>query len=343
MSSRGLNIGTLNLKNRVILAPMAGITNLPFRLIAKDMGVSLVTTEMVSAVGLVRGGQKTFNYLKSAPDEKPLAVQIFGPDPGTMAGAAEIVLKAGADVVDINMGCPARKVVRTGGGGALLKAPERAQEIVRAVRGVCPVPLTVKIRAGWSAVHPEACDIAPLLEEAGADAITVHPRYVTQGFSGSADWTIIAKVKTRVRIPIIGNGDITTPQKAIQMLDKTRCDAVMVGRGAIGNPWLLEQILALQEGRRLSQPGIQERKAVIIRHFELLKTAMGETGASRVMRGLLLKYTKGLPHSSRFRGTFTGVKDLRSIMHAMDDYFSTLNALSSEDPATPPPLRTVTS
>ncbi|MDZ7696932.1 MAG: tRNA dihydrouridine synthase DusB [Deltaproteobacteria bacterium] len=329
-------IGELKLENRLILAPMAGITNLPFRRIAKKMGVSLVTSEMVSAVGLARGSGKTFNYLRSVSEERPLAVQIFGADPGIMAEAASIVVSAGADVVDINMGCPARKVVRTGGGGSLLKVPHGVAEMVRAVREACPVPLTVKMRSGWSVNHPQAYDIAPLIEEAGADAITVHPRYVTQGFSGTADWNVISRVKTLVRIPVIGNGDITTPQMALQMREETQCDAVMVGRGAVGNPWLLKQILELQEGRPLSQPGIAERQAVILEHFHLLKTMIGEQRASKAMRGLLLKYTKGLPHSSRFRGAFTGVKDLRSIMDAMDDYFAALEDSACRRIATQP-------
>ncbi|MFO7984489.1 MAG: tRNA dihydrouridine synthase DusB [Desulfatiglandaceae bacterium] len=320
-----LQIGNLILNNRLILAPMAGITNVPFRLIAKKMGVALVTTEMVSAAGLVRGGGRTFNYLKTTPREKPLAVQIFGSDPLTMAEAAKIVVQAGADMVDINMGCPARKVVRTGGGGALLQTPDLAAEMVYAVGRVCSVPLSVKMRAGWSPDSPTAPDIAALLEQAGAHAVTVHPRYVTQGFTGSADWTIISAVKERLHIPVIGNGDITTPQMALTMQKETRCDGVMVGRGAIGNPWLLRQILDLEAGHPFRQPTLAERRAIILAHFELLTDLMGEARASRAMRGHLLKYTRGLPYSSRFRGTFTGIKDLRTIIKAMDNYFSTLN------------------
>lgn len=318
------HIGDLILDNRLVLAPMAGITNLPCRLIAKRMGVGLVTTEMVSAAGLVQGGSKTYNYLKTTAEEKPLSVQIFGYDPHTMAEAAKIVLGAGADVVDINMGCPARKVIRTGGGGALLKHPERAAEIIHAVRRVCPTPLTVKMRSGWSPDAPPACDIADMLAQAGADAITMHPRYVTQGFAGSADWIIISAIKTRLRIPVIGNGDITSPEMALEMRKETGCDAVMVGRGAVGNPWLLRQILDLEAGVPPIFPGLADRRAVIMSHFQLLKDLMGEARASRAMRGLLLKYTRGLPHSSRFRGAFTGVKDLNTIMSAMDDYFTAI-------------------
>lgn len=338
-----LQIKDLRLQNRLVLAPMAGITNLPFRLIAKQMGVALVTTEMVSATGLVRGGEKTRRYLKSTPQEKPLAVQIFGPDPATMAEAAKLIVEAGADMVDINMGCPARKVIRTGGGGALLKTPDLAAEIVHAVAKVCPVPLSVKMRAGWSPNTPMAPDIAALLEQAGAHVITVHPRYVTQGFAGSADWGIIKGVKERLHIPVIGNGDITTPHMALFMLRQTGCDGVMVGRGAIGNPWLLRQILDLEAGRPVRRPSLGERRAVILAHFQSLKDQIGEDRASRAMRGLLLKYTKGLPHSSRFRGTFTGVRDLSTIMEAMDRYFAVLNGPApSFSPLHPPQAKTGT-
>ena len=262
--------------------------------------------------------------MKSHPDEGPLAVQLFGSTPGPMAAAAEIAVEAGADIVDINMGCPARKVVKTGAGGALLRAPQNAKEIVSAVRRVYPVPLTVKIRTGWSPNQPVASEISRLIEDCGADAITVHPRFVTQGFTGNADWAIISKVKELLKIPVIGNGDVSNPSLAIKMNTQTGCDGVMIGRGAVGNPWIFKQILELENGLAVRQPPLPERRALIIEHFRLLSLLMGENRAAKNMRGLLLQYTKGLPQSRRFRETFTSIKDIDTLISALDHYFASL-------------------
>ncbi len=324
-----LCIGALKLKNGLIMAPMSGITNLPFRRIVKKLGAGLVTTEMISAVGLTRRHEKTFRYLKSAPEERPLSVQIFGSDPYIMAEAARMVVDAGADMLDINMGCPARKIVKTGAGGALLRSSDRVRDIVSAVRAVCPVPLTVKIRAGWSPDQPVACETARIVEDCGADGITVHPRFVTQRFSGSADWGIITQVKSRIKIPVIGNGDVSTPARAIDMKQQTGCDGVMIGRAAMGNPWIFRQILDLDKGFKTGPPELSERRRIILAHFSLLTDLIGEKRAAKVMRGLLLWYTKGLPHSSRFRGAFTGIHDLDTMIAAMDAYFSSLTASST--------------
>ncbi|MDY6972350.1 MAG: tRNA dihydrouridine synthase DusB [Thermodesulfobacteriota bacterium] len=324
-----LYIGNKELENWLVMAPMAGITNLPFRLIVKKMGAGLVTTEMVSAMGLALAHKRTLAYLKGHPDEGPLSVQLFGFKPEIMAAAAEVVVEAGADIVDINMGCPSRKIVKTGAGGALMRTPQKAKEIVSAVRRVCPVPLTVKLRAGWSPDQPVACEIAQLMEDCGADAVTVHPRFVTQGFSGRADWDIIAKVKERIRIPVIGNGDVFDPFCAFDMKRQTGCDGVMIGRGARGNPWIFRQILELQNGLPLRRPGLQERRAVIMQHFRLLTLSLDEARAARVMRGLLLWYTKGLPLSGRFRGTMTRIEDLDTLISALDHFFSALEHRNS--------------
>jgi nifR3 family TIM-barrel protein len=319
-----LQIGNLKLKNWLVMAPLSGITNLAFRLIAKRLGAGLVTTEMISAMGLALGKKKTFDYLKIHPDEGPLAVQLFGSKPEVMAAAAEIAVEAGANIVDINMGCPARKVVKTGAGGALLRAPQKAKEIVSAVRRACPVPLTAKIRAGWSPGLSDVSEIPRLIEDCGADAVTIHPRFVTQAFSGQADWDIISKVKKQLNIPVIGNGDVSSPSLAIKMKSQTECDGVMIGRGAVGNPWIFKQILELENGLAVHQPLLNERRAVIMEHFRLLSLLMGESRAAKNMRGLLLWYTKGLPNSRRFRGTFTSIKDIDSLVSALDHYFSPL-------------------
>lgn len=324
-----LKIGSLKLENWLVMAPMAGITNLPFRLLVKKFGAGLVTTEMISALGLTLGQKKTFQYLKSHPDERPLAVQIFGERPEAMAVASEIAVEAGAQIVDINMGCPAKKVVKTGSGGALLRSPQKAKEIVSAVRRACPVPLTVKMRAGWSPDQPAIFQMARVMEDCGADAITVHPRFVTQGFSGHADWTIIAQVKEQLRIPVIGNGDIFNSSLAFKMRGQTGCDGVMLGRGAVGTPWIFKQILDSENGLGVYEPHLDERRAFIMEHFHLLSLLRGEQSAARVMRGLLLWYTKGLPHSSLFRGALTSIKDNDTLITALDHYFSRLGGAGS--------------
>jgi tRNA-dihydrouridine synthase B len=319
-----LKIGTLTLKNRLIMAPMAGITNPPFRRIAKRLGAGLVVTEMVSAVGLSRNHEKTLRYLESDPEEKPLSVQIFGADPQIMAMAAETAIERGADMVDINMGCPARKVIKNGSGGGLLRNPAAVQKMVTAVRKACTVPLTVKMRAGWSAGEANFSEIAAIIADCGADAVTVHPRFVKQGFSGHADWRIIKEIKEKLSIPVIGNGDVFKPELALQMRKQTGCDGVMIGRGALGNPWIFKQILDLEKGVEARPPELSERKEVILSHFTHLSKIIGDDRASKLMRGQLLWYTKGLPHSSRFRGAFTGIRDIHTMMATLEEYFETL-------------------
>ncbi len=319
-----LRIGTLKLENCLIMAPMAGITNLPFRLLVRNLGAGLVFSEMVSAMGLAMSKKKTSAYLESHPDERPLAVQIFGHRPDIMARAAQIVIDAGADTVDINMGCPARKVTKTGAGAVLMRSPRVVEEIVSSVRLACTVPLTVKIRAGWSPDQPVACEIARVIEDCGADAIALHPRFATQGYSGRADWELIRELKEKVRIPVIGNGDIIEPADAVNMKNQTGCDGVMIGRGAVGNPWIFREILQLEKGLPVHGPDLSERKALIMDHYRMLSDSMGEYRAALCMRGLLLRYTKGLPLSSRFRGKITSIRNLETLLSTMDEYFGIL-------------------
>ena len=319
-----LQIGTLSIENGLIMAPMAGYTHLAFRLLIKRLGAGLVMTEMVSAMGLTMGQEKTLEYLRTHPDEKPLGVQIFGADPEAMARASMIAAEAGADLIDINMGCPVKKVVKTGAGAALLQDLGKIAAIVSAVRRACPLPLTVKIRTGWSSKEPRVNETARVIEDCGADAVTVHARFASQGFSVPADWTWIGKVKEQVRIPVIGNGDVVDPRGAIAMKGQTRCNGVMIGRGAIRNPWLFEQIMSLERGESVRDPALAERKAMIFEHFHLLSETLGEKKAALAMRGLLLSYTKGLPHSSRFREQVTKIKDSYALALTLDSYFSSL-------------------
>jgi tRNA-dihydrouridine synthase B len=321
-----LKIGSLRVENDLVLAPMAGYTNLGFRLTIKKLGAGLVTTEMVSAMGLALNHGKTLGYLKSHADEKPLAVQIFGADPAVMAKASEIAAHHGADLIDINMGCPVKKVVKTGAGASLLRNRGRIEEILRAVRKSCPLPLTVKIRAGWSPVDPVACEVAHIAEDCGADAVTVHPRFATQSFSTPADWSWIRKVKASLKIPVIGNGDVSDVTAAFRMKETTGCDGVMIGRGAVRNPWIFRQIMNQQKGLPVTEPSIEDRKSFIMDHFRFLCESMSEKNAALTMRGLLISFTKGLPNSSRLRAGISGIVSKETLYAITDAYFCALEA-----------------
>jgi tRNA-dihydrouridine synthase B len=321
-----LKIGSLTLKNDLILAPMAGYTNLAFRLTIKKLGAGLVTTEMVSAMGLALNHGKTLGYLKSHADEKPLAVQIFGADPAVMAKASDLAANHGADAIDINMGCPVKKVVKTGAGASLLRDKDRIAEILLAVRKSCSLPLTVKIRAGWSPLNPVACEVAHIAEECGADAITIHPRFATQSFSAPADWSWIRKVKEAVRIPVIGNGDVLDARAALRMKAETGCDGVMIGRAAVGNPWIFRQINNLTRGVPLVEPGLGDRKSFVMDHFRFLCESMSEKNAAFTMRGILISFTKGLPNSSRLRANVSHIVNRETLFAITNEYFSELEA-----------------
>lgn len=319
-----LQVGSLTITNGLVMAPMAGYTHLAFRLLIRRMGAGMVMTEMVSAMGLVMGQKKSLGYLANHADEKPLGVQIFGSDPEVMGRAAAMATESGADLVDINMGCPVRKVVKTGAGAALLRDLRQVEAVVLAVRRACPLPLTVKIRIGWSPRNIQVLDIVKVIEDCGADALTVHPRLASQAFSVPAAWEWIARVKERIRIPVIGNGDVFEPSHALEMKRRTGCNGVMIGRGALRNPWIFEQIASLEKGGPIRQPGLSERRDLILEHFRLLSQSLGEQKASLALRGVLLFYTKGLPQSSRFREHLTKIKDSKTLARTLDGYFSTL-------------------
>ncbi|GMA99129.1 tRNA dihydrouridine synthase DusB [Pelosinus sp. IPA-1] len=297
-----MQIGTIKLENPVILAPMAGVTDLPFRLLAKEMGCGLVYSEMVSDKGLLYENSQTLHMLKIDERERPVAMQIFGSDPESMAKAAAIVEKSGADIIDINMGCPTPKIIKNGSGSALMCQPDLAYRIMASVVAAVSVPVTVKIRKGWSEGSVNAVEMGQLAEKAGIAAIAVHGRTREQFYTGEADWSIIKQVKESVGIPVIGNGDIRAPYDAVKMMTETGCDAIMIGRGAQGNPWIFKQVTHyMSTGEILPLPLMSERVAVLLRHLDMLIEYKGEHVGIREMRSHGAWYTKGLPHSAELR------------------------------------------
>ncbi|HML79851.1 tRNA dihydrouridine synthase DusB [Geobacter sulfurreducens] len=322
---RSLTIGSLPLGNNLILAPMAGITNLPFRLLAREQGAGLCFTEMVSVNGLVREGKKSFELLRSVPDDRPLGIQLFGDDPDVMGRVAATVEQYG-DLIDINMGCPVKKVVGTGAGSALMREPDKVRAIVRAVRRATRLPLTVKIRSGWSCEDANFIQIARIAEEEGCDAVTLHPRSRAQMFEGSADWTKLAELKRAVAIPVIGSGDLFSAADVAAMLERTGCDGVMIARGALGNPWIFRQALDLMAGRDPSTASPAERLAVARRHLALFTEMAGEQVAAREMRKHLGWYSHGLPGAAQFRKEINEIEGNGALMEAVSRFFTAAEA-----------------
>ncbi len=297
-----LTIGTLQLDGVAVLAPLAGVGNLPFRLLCRRQGAALVFSEMLSCHGLIRKQPNTWRMLASDPEERPVAFQLFGADPDAMAEASLRLAEAGADLVDLNFGCPVPKVVRHNGGAALLKTPELLQAIVAACARRCPRPVTVKIRAGWDEDRINAAEIARRAQDAGAAAVTVHARTRAQRFGGEAQWDVIAAVTRAVGLPVIGNGDVVTGADAARMLAETGCQAVMVGRGALGRPWVFAHIRHyLDTGVELPEPGRRERAGLIREHFAGLRALKGERTARLEMRKHSAWYLKGLAGAAEAR------------------------------------------
>ena len=319
-----LKIGNVELQNNIILAPMAGLTDLPFRLVCEKYKPGLVVTEMVSSKALYYNDEKTKQLLKMDGEKRPVSAQIFGSDIESMAYGASYVSKI-ADIVDINMGCPAPKVVKNGDGSKLLLDLDKVYEIVKTVVKNSTVPVTVKIRKGWDNDHIVAVEAAKVIESAGASAITIHGRTRSEYYTGVADWNIIKEVKESVNIPVIGNGDIKSPEDAKKIFEQTNCDGIMIGRATLGRPWILEQIRTYLENRTIRKITNKEILETILNHIDLEVKEKGEYTGIREIRKHICYYLKGLPGASSVRDKINHLESKEEVQKELVDYFSLLN------------------
>ncbi|OUN34157.1 tRNA dihydrouridine synthase DusB [Lachnoclostridium sp. An76] len=309
-----LKIGNIELENRYILGPMAGVTDLPFRLLCKEQGAGLLCMEMVSAKAIYYNNRNTESLLEIHPDETPVSLQLFGSDPKIMSEMAKRIEERPFAILDVNMGCPVPKVVRNGEGSALMKEPKLVYEIVSALVKAIDKPVTVKIRKGFDDDHVNAVEIAKIIEEAGAAAVAVHGRTREQYYSGKADWDIIRQVKEAVSIPVIGNGDVTSPQKADVLVRQTGCDGIMIARGAEGNPWIFSEMIHWEEtGELPSRPDKDEIREMMLKHARLQLKYKGEFCGIREMRKHVAWYTKGLKGAARLREKVNAVESLEEL------------------------------
>jgi tRNA-dihydrouridine synthase B len=336
-------IGPVTYDAPFMLAPLAGVSDSPFRRLAREQGAAFVYTEMVSADGLVRGNQATLDYCRFAPEERPIGIQVFGSEPAVMADAARVLCdlpeERRPDLIDINMGCPVRKVVNRCAGAALLTNVPLIGEIVSRMVEASTVPITAKIRLGWDGGSRNVVDVAKTLEAAGARAVAIHARTRAEKFEGTAHWEMIGEAKKSVGIPVIGNGDVRTADDAVRMLETTGCDAVMMGRAAFGDPWVFRRVRAFHErGETLPPPTAAERLEAGVRHLALLVAESGEAVAAREMRKHVAWYIKGLPHSARVREQVNHTRGAAELADLLRGYLETLaneglEAFASEDAA----------
>ncbi len=315
-------IGNVKISNQVVLAPMAGICNSAYRQICKDMGCGLIYAEMVSDKAITYNNQKTIDMLYMTEKERPISQQIFGSDKESFVEAAKYIEKEmKPDIIDINMGCPVPKVaVRAQAGSALLKDLDKIFDIVSSVVSSVNVPVTVKIRSGWDSNHINAVEVAKVIEKAGASAICVHPRTRSQGYSGKADWNIIKEVKENVSIPVIGNGDIKSPEDAKRMLEETKCDAVMIGRGVLGNPWLIKNIVNYLDGKEVIDVSIVDRIDMCLKHLKLLDSLKNEKLACLEIRNHISWYFKGIKGANELKNNVYQTTNIHDIILLLNEF-----------------------
>lgn len=324
-------IGNVEIKNRIVFAPMAGISNESFRSIIKSMGAGLIYSEMVSNMGIIYNSKNTINMLKINDEERPISIQIFGSDVDSFVKASKYVCEnAKPDIIDINMGCPVPKVaLRSQAGSGLLKDPQKIYEIVNAVVNSVNVPVTVKIRAGWNNNTINCVEVAKLIEKAGASAIAIHPRTREQGYSGKADWNLIKAVKDSVNIPVIGNGDITTIYDAKRMLEETGCDAIMIGRATIGNPWFIRECVEYVENNNIiDKPTNKERIDMMVYHYELIKKNEGNKKAILDIKTHALAYLKYIPQSKQLKTEIALCKTEDEFYNCVNKIYNHINVIN---------------
>ncbi|HEU4387064.1 MAG TPA: tRNA dihydrouridine synthase DusB [Blastocatellia bacterium] len=321
----GISIRGVAVEPSLVLAPMAGVTDSSFRRLIKELGgVGLIVTEFISVEGLTRGNLRTHRMMKFRPEERPISIQIFGYDDDRMVMAAEIIEESGADIVDINCGCPAKKVVKGGGGSSLLRDLPQLEKILRRVSQAVSIPVTMKIRTGWDDDSINAVEVARIIEQSGGAMVAIHGRTRMQGYSGKANWDVIAAVKRAVSIPVVGCGDVTTSEQVVDRIAETGVDGVMIGRGAIANPWIFRQTSELMRGEVIYDPPLNEKQRVLHRYYELLHGEIPERALSGKLKQMCGYFTHGLEGGARLRERVFHSQSVEEIFGKVDEYFASM-------------------